>query len=101
MSRESNVHEKKKTHYTPKNSKLVDSYRSAALGVTVELPNQSAGGNNFQTCLRPGCYWRHAFIRGIQLEAFFKFSVPVHPAPIRGRLLLETRRLLEVLRYSA
>ncbi len=28
-----------------------------------------------------------------------KFSVPVHPAHIRGQLLLETRRLLEVLRY--
>ncbi len=38
------------------------------------------GGNKFQTCLWPDCYWRQALIRGILLEAFFKFSIPIHPA---------------------
>ncbi len=60
--------------------------------------NKRPGGNKFQTCLRPGCYWRQAFIRGILLETFFKFSISIHPAPIRGQLLLEARRLMEVLR---
>ena len=27
--------------------------------------NKHPGGNKFQTRLRPGCYWRQAFIRGI------------------------------------
>ncbi len=34
------------------------------------------------------------------MEAVFKFSVPVNRVAIRGRLLLEARRLLEVLRYT-
>ncbi len=55
--------------------------------------NKGPGGNKSQTCLRPGCYWRQALIRG---PVLIKSSIPVHPAPIRGRLLLEARRLLEV-----
>ena len=57
--------------------------------------NKRPGGNKFQTCLRPACYWRQALIRGI-------FSNSVSPYTrllLEVGLYLEARRLLEVLRY--
>ncbi len=88
---------------------------SATTNSTVKLLiSVRVGGNKFQTCLRPSCYWRQALIRGptvirsftgvggtkflISARAVKYFRLALDPAPIRGRLLLEVRRLLKVYR---
>ncbi len=60
---------------------------------TVKLLISARAAITFRRALYP------AAIGGRRLlDVFFKFSIPVHPAPIRGRHLLEARRLLEVSR---
>ncbi len=63
---------------------------------TVEILISTRAAINFRRTLDPAAIGGRHLLE--ELEAFFKFSVPIHAAPIRGQLLLEARRLLEVLR---